>query len=389
MDPPSEVCARTGSALPCPTVPESRRPASPFGAAVTVRRTEIWFTWPSGACSPFGAASSSLPRGSGTCCLGNDPPLPMLLALGHGPRHASTSSGATCGGKNSGRSRGSLAVHCCPPRPWAASPQPGPRGPSTGPLATTFVVVRATLLTLAPTIRRVPVLATRPQSRVSSLGVVQRSPLHRLGRGIRLPETVLCVATAPGALRDGNANSHPRAAHVVFHHLDGLFLLDPATVLQAAADPGVHRVSSCRETGFPAVHLLPFEAFPPPTATATETNLGRRGLASPLRPFPASAFTAHLPFTPFLPRRASAAVSRRLLASRARTSRSCSIVGSVVRPAVSVRTHPVLPWACPTRPPERPSDASPRERGKAARKDHANELSALRQRPLRRALSSV
>jgi len=31
-------------------------------------------------------------------------------------------------------------------------------------------------------------------------------------------------------LRDGNANSHPRAAHVVFHHFDGLFLLDPAAI---------------------------------------------------------------------------------------------------------------------------------------------------------------
>jgi hypothetical protein len=41
----------------------------------------------------------------------------------------------------------------------------------------------------------------------------------------------------------------------------------PRGRLQAAADPGVQRVSSCRETGFPALHLPPFEAFPPPTAT--------------------------------------------------------------------------------------------------------------------------
>jgi hypothetical protein len=148
--------------------------------------------------------------------------LPMLLALVHGPRHASTSSGATCGGKNSGRSRGSLAVHCCPPRPWTALPQPGPRGPSTGPLTTTFVMVRATLLTLAPTIRRVPVLATRPQSRVSSLGVVQRTPLHRLRsrsptpgsvraprlRGARLASLHRCKATNR-FLRDEDANPHP------------------------------------------------------------------------------------------------------------------------------------------------------------------------------------
>jgi hypothetical protein len=87
---------------------------------------------------------------------------------------------------------------------------------------------------------------------------------------------------------------------VVFHHLDGLFLPDLATVLQVAADPGVHRVSSCRETGFPAVHLLPFEAFPPPTATVSETNSGYRWLASPPRPLPIAAFTANLAFSPFL-----------------------------------------------------------------------------------------
>jgi hypothetical protein len=61
------------------------------------------------------------------------------------------STGTTCGGKKSDRGCGSLAVHCCPPRPSSASPHSGPRGPSIGPLAVTFVQVRATLLTLTPT----------------------------------------------------------------------------------------------------------------------------------------------------------------------------------------------------------------------------------------------
>jgi hypothetical protein len=43
--------------------------------------------------------------------------------------------------------------------------------------------------------------------------------------------------------------------------------------LQIAADPGVHRVSFRCETEFPAMLLLPFEAFPPPTAWDPETNL--------------------------------------------------------------------------------------------------------------------
>jgi len=70
--------------------------------------------------------------------------------------------------------------------------------------------------------------------------------------------------------------------------------------LQVAADPGVHHVSFCRETEFPAMHLLPFEAFPPPTATATETNPGVRGRASPCWPLPTLTFTANLALSPFL-----------------------------------------------------------------------------------------
>jgi len=91
-----------------------------------------------------------------------------------------------------------------------------------------------------------------------------------------------------------------RAVFVVSHHLDGLLLRDLAALLHAASDRGVHRVSSCRETGFPAVHLLPFEAFPPPTATEAGTNPRIRGLASPFRPFPAVTFTANLASPPFL-----------------------------------------------------------------------------------------
>jgi len=47
---------------------------------------------------------------------------------------------------------------------------------------------------------------------------------------------------------------------------------------------------------------------------------------------------------------------------RAGASRPCSIVGSVAHAIVSVRLRPVLPWACPTRPPERPPDAPRRKR---------------------------
>jgi len=149
-------------------------------------------------------------------------------------------------------------------------------------------------------------------------------------------------------LRDGNANSHPRAAHVVFHHLDGLLLLDLATVLQAAADPGVHYVSFCRETEFPAVRLLPFEAFPPPTATATGTNPGLRGPASPLEPLPTLTFTANLALSPFLFRGSPQQETCYFVPAKAEASGPCSIVGSVAPSTVSSRLRSVLPWACPT-----------------------------------------
>jgi len=153
------------------------------------------------------------------------------------------------------------------------------------------------------------------------LGLSKDRPSIVPDRGIRLPETC-CPALPRGRaprfrgarrlLRDGNACSHPRAALVVSHHLDGLFLLDPATVLQAAADPGVHIVSSCRETGVPAVHLLPFEAFPPPTAAAPEripVTAGprhrsdrRRSLRSPRtlpsRPFSPAVILLRFPARP-------------------------------------------------------------------------------------------
>jgi len=197
---------------------------------------------------------------------------------------------------------------------------PGPRGPSTGPLTSIFILVRATLLTLAPTFptRSGPCdPAAKPG--FLSWGCPKIAPPSYRSRNPTPGDVLPRVSARPlprvsaalrRLLRDGNANSHPRAVHVVFRHLDGLFLLDLATVLQAAADLGVHCVSSCRETGFPAVHLLPFEAFPPPTATASRTNPGYRGPASPLRPFPIFAFTACLAFSPFLSRRRSVAVSR-------------------------------------------------------------------------------
>jgi hypothetical protein len=93
--------------------------------------------------------------------------------------------------------------------------------------------------------------------RVSSLGVVQRSPLHR-----HRPESPLPGACAP--FGEG-CHTLPRSVLVVSHHRDGLLLSDCAGLFHPAADPGVRRVSSGRETGIPTGAILPFEAFPPAT----------------------------------------------------------------------------------------------------------------------------
>jgi len=135
----------------------------------------------------------------------------------------------------------------------------------------------------------------------------------------------------------------------------GCSSLDPATVLQAAADPGVHRVSFRRETEFPAMLLLPSEAFPPPTATFLRNEsripVGPRHRLDRCRPVRSPRT---LPPRPFLPRRSRIAVScvpfRGSFLLEAGTSGPCSVVGSVARSAVSGRACPVLPWACPPRP---------------------------------------
>jgi hypothetical protein len=129
----------------------------------------MWFTWSSGAGRPFGLASSLAPRGSGMLhqrsfsneavryargillSQGAFAALFRAVAQERGPRHASTSSGTTCGGKN--------PVEVAAPWPFTAalldlddaSPHIGPRGPSTGSHGITCMMMCATLLTLVPT----------------------------------------------------------------------------------------------------------------------------------------------------------------------------------------------------------------------------------------------
>jgi hypothetical protein len=106
-----------------------------------------------------------------------------------------------------------------------------------------------------------PVRAARHRCRASSPGVVQRTPLHREGRGVHSRPD---VAARPSGRGD---QPRPCSALVVSHHLDGFLLLDRAGLLHPAADPGVHRVSARRETRFPAMRSCPSKPCSPPAAT--------------------------------------------------------------------------------------------------------------------------
>jgi hypothetical protein len=182
-------------------------------------------------------------------------------------------------------------------------------------------------------------------------------------------------------LRDGNANSHPSCRPRGFSPPRRFSPPRPCDHFQAAADRGVHGVSSCRETGIPTVHLLPFEAFPPPTATVAGTNPGPPW-ARVTAPIVADRHVHREPCPLVLP-----------LAQG--TSRPCSIVGSVANANVAVRARPVLPWACPAAPSSRHPRPAPRggcplrERSVRSGRTVPTNRPAVRQRPLRRATPSV
>jgi hypothetical protein len=108
----------------------------------------------------------------------------------------------------------------------------------------------ATLLTFVPSFPTLPGPCDPViPSPGSSHGVVQRSPLHRHRPKSPLPDA--CASFGEGC------HTLPRSALVVLHHLDGLLLFDLAGLFHPAADPGVRRVSTGRETSFPATPSCP------------------------------------------------------------------------------------------------------------------------------------
>jgi hypothetical protein len=146
-----------------------------------------------------------------------------------------------------------------------------------------------------------PVRAARHLGRASSPGVVQRTPLHREGRGVHSRRSVAALPSGRGD------QPRPCSALVVSHHLGGFLLLDRAGLLHPAADPGVHRVSARRETSFLAMLSCPSKPCSPPAATSRSPPRGfprvvhrAVGPASPPALSRAGAFTAR-PCPPGLP----------------------------------------------------------------------------------------
>jgi hypothetical protein len=141
---------------------------------------------------------------------------------------------------------------------------------------------RATLLTLTPTLPSRPD-PCGPTCRPDCLswGCPKIAPPSSAGGRVRVPEaprvsagSVRRVSASPGPPSRWECRFPSACRPRGFSPPRRFVPLRPGGHFQAAADRGVHHVSSCRETGFPAVRVLPFEAFPPPTATAGPDESG-------------------------------------------------------------------------------------------------------------------
>jgi len=95
--------------------------------------------------------------------------------------------------------------------------------------------------------------------RATSLGIVQRSPLHRTHTPKSTPGRD-AGRSHRHALRDAPARVHPRSALTLSQRLGGFLLRSGTRILQRVADHGVHRVSTDR-------HPEPFDSSRPPASS--------------------------------------------------------------------------------------------------------------------------
>jgi hypothetical protein len=252
-------------------------------------------------------------------------------------------------------------------------PTAGLRGPSTGPRTITKVLMRATLLTLAPSPTRSGPCDPAAKPGFLSWGCPKIAPPSY--------EATESVARVAGSKRARSVRApFGMGTPVPIRGPPSWFLTTSAVSSSMTLRPFSGR---CRSWGSP--RFLPSRNGIPRDAPAALRSLPSADSdGSPLG-FPWARVTAstvsgrcvHRGPCPLALRslvRSEIAVSCGLCA-RAGASRPCSVVGSVARSTVSGRTYPVLPWAWPIHP-------------CARRTAHTNK-SALRQRPLREVGSSA
>lgn len=132
------------------------------------------------------------------------------------------------------------------------------------------------------------------------------------------------------------ARPSPRSVPGFSQPFDGFLLRQPATVFQAAADPGVQRVSICHEAEIPELPARPSKRSLRPQRRKSALPLIFVGITSgpssfrTTKPSP-NPLPSH-PFPPALPH---------LVGSQGLSPRD----GSVATQTVSSSGCPVLPWA--------------------------------------------
>jgi hypothetical protein len=238
----------------------------------------MWFTWSSGATGPCGACSSPLATFR-TDCRSSKSAVPML-ALARRDMVRSTcphSAGTACAGKI----RSILRLPGRSPPPSVTLEHVAAlRSSRTRPLRTLDRSVRQHFRPGSPD---PPDLGAYSPDAHRSLRPGREAGFPLLGLSKDRPFIVQAsesdsrshpaqLSLRP-ALPSGWESRFPSACRPRGFSPPRRFVPPrPCDHFQAAADPGVHRVSLRRETEFPAMFLLPFEAFPPPTATALRTN---------------------------------------------------------------------------------------------------------------------
>jgi hypothetical protein len=205
------------------------------------------FTWSPGLRGSVYKTAPSLPLSAGACGPGNRFPFPSRRPLPRfrdDPRFASwirVGDDATVGGgppRSHGSSAFAIALRDLPPTSLSRRCG-GLRGPSLRSRPRTFARDRCALLTLVPSFPAHPGPCRPALHRASSLGVVQRSPLHR-------PRI---VESTPGRdlrrfLRGRESHLSSRVPSSWFRTTSTVYSARrTAGLLHPAAGPGVRRVS--------------------------------------------------------------------------------------------------------------------------------------------------